>query len=130
MPTLSPSWISLTRRFPDHEIIDIQTLWENHFDTKLVPMLLACDPIVTLRILAEILLHLPTSSNLNPNFQKLLENEKLSVHWAEFVKDAEREPLDLVYTMQIMTLMQGISPELAKKQALEVVKYKPDLLNK
>jgi len=128
MSTMTPPWTSLTGRLYDHEIASIQSFWENSSFPELIDTMLVCDPIVALRILAEIMLHLPASTDLDPNFKALLENEKLSQHWAKFVIDRDVDKNDVFYATEILTLMQNISLDLAKKQALEITVHKPSLL--
>jgi len=109
-------WIMATGRFGPSEITSIQDIWENHFD-KIFDWLLACDPIVTLRAMIEIMANTGYIGN-DPKFRSLLENVILSEHWAKFLTDKDIEPRDRGYSVKLLAQMSYISTELVQAQAL------------
>ncbi len=108
-------WHSYTGRFGSEEVASIQDTWKNKFD-ELVDMLLVSDPIVALRAITEIMFN---SGYVypEPKFGELLQNKKLSEHWANFLTDPQVDSYDRGYAVSILNEMLKISPELMKAQA-------------
>lgn len=108
-------WHSYTGRFGSEKITSIQYTWENKFD-ELTDMLIASDPIDALRSITEIMFN---SGYIypEPKFGMLLQNKKLSEHWANFLSDPQVDSYDRGYAVTILNAMFKVSPDIMEAQA-------------
>lgn len=113
-PLVQSSWFSYTGRFNPNEISSVQNSWENQLD-KIVDVLLASDPIVTLRALTEIMFN-SGYDHPETKFDELLKNEKLSEHWAKFLTDRDVDDHDRGHAITLLKEIYFISEELMKAQ--------------
>ncbi len=93
-------WSSNTGRFGDEEMI----LMETTDASELIGLILNSDPLVALRVLAEIM--------LNEDFEKLdelLRDAEVNEHWQKYPGDSEIDIRDLIYATRLRERLESLS---------------------